>query len=121
MKHKSIITLIIGTLLTLPSWGADNEIDLHKKGESQTGSRNITAEYISAYISNKTLLYITYNDVIPSRITLREPSSNNIVWDYENPANNSIMVNLESLPNGIYIIEIYAFDQCWTGYIEIEE
>ena len=61
MKYKNIFSLIIGTLITLPVCSADNDIDLHKKGDSQTGSRSITTECVYAYIDNGTLLNITFN------------------------------------------------------------
>lgn len=120
MKYKSIFSLIIGTLITLPVCSADNDIDLHKKGDSQTGSRSITTECVYAYIDNGTLLNITYNGITPSRIRLYETPSNNIVWDYEYSPSCSIQANIELLPNGIYMLEISAFGQYWIGYIEIE-
>jgi hypothetical protein len=113
----SLLTALIVSLpiliVSLPVFGAENEIKLRKNG-THTGSR--TEVTVSATIDEQ-VFTVLFSDVPASCIAVYSVSTPNI-QNYA-PA-YSAQADLTSVPAGEYVVEIYAFDKWWTEYFEIE-
>lgn len=117
MSKKVIFSLLAALIVSLPIFGAENEIKLRKKG-TYTGSR--TEVTVSATIDEE-VLTVLFSDVTASSIAVYSASNPNTVLFTQNYAPAySAQADLTSLPAGEYVVEIYAFDEWWTGDFEIE-
>ncbi len=117
MLKKNLI-LLFAAMISLQVLAEEHEITLKKKPGNNTGSR--TEVFINASIEEQ-LLSIVYGDLTSSSIVIYDATNTNAVV-YDNnctPAYNT-QIDLENLSAGIYIIEIYAFNECWTGIFRID-
>lgn len=117
MRKKNIILLILAVVFTLPVF-AHSQISLRKQSGHQTGSR--TEQVVSASIDEQ-VLTVSFTDVTASSIVVYDATDPDTVLFSQNYAPAySAQADLTSLPAGEYVVEIYAFDEWWTGDFEIE-
>lgn len=117
-KMKNFLLLLMATFVSFPLFAAENEIQLWKKG-TYTGSRTIECT-INASL-NEQILTVSFSDITASSIIVFEESAPESVLFYQvySPA-YSVQAVLTSLTPGDYVVEIYAFDEWWTGCFIIE-
>lgn len=115
MKKKNILLLLLAVIVTLPVFGSKNEIQVRKKG-THTGSR--TEVIVNASIEDQ-MLTVSFSDVTASSIVVYDATDTVVFSQNYTPA-YSAQADLTSLPEGEYVVEIYAFDEWWTGDFEIE-
>lgn len=115
MRKKNIILLILAVVFTLPVF-AHSQISLRKQSGHQTGSR--TEQVVSASIDEQ-VLTVSFTDVTASSIVVYD-ATDTVVFSQNYAPAYSAQADLTSLPAGEYVVEIYAFDEWWTGDFEIE-
>lgn len=115
MRKKNIILLILAVVFTLPVF-AHSQISLRKQSGHQTGSR--TEQVVSASIDEQ-VLTVSFTDVTASSIVVYD-ATDTVVFSRNYAPAYSAQADLTSLPEGEYVVEIYAFDEWWTGDFEIE-
>ena len=115
MRKKNIFLLILAVVFTLPLF-ASTPISLKKQSGHQTGSR--TDQVVSALIDEH-VLTVSFTDVTASSIVVYD-ATDTVVFNQNYTPAYSAQADLTSLPAGEYVVEIYAFDEWWTGDFEIE-
>jgi hypothetical protein len=117
MMKKNYFMLLLAAIVTLPVFGSRNTIQVRKKG-SHTGSR--TEQVVNASI-NDLVLTVSFSDVTASGIVVYDATApDSILFSQNYAPAYSAQANLNSLSAGEYTVDIYAFDEWWTGDFEIE-
>ena len=118
MMKKYYLMLLLAAIVTLPVFGSRNSINVRKKG-THTGSR--TEQVVTASI-NDLVLTVSFTDVTASSIVVYGAiTPDSILFSQNYSPAYSAQANLNSLPTGEYTVDIFAFDEWWTGDFEIEE
>lgn len=116
MLKKNLI-LLFAAMISLQVLAEEHEITLKKKPGNNTGSR--TEVFINASIEEQ-LLSIVFGDLTSSSIIIYDATDiSPILYNNCTPEYN-LQIDLRSLSVGIYIIEIYAFNEWWTGTFRID-
>ena len=56
-----------------------------------------------------------------SQVIIRDAESGTVVYSAPYDATRQVVVNLSSLPEGLYELHLYAFGKWWWGEFEIDE
>lgn len=117
MNRKKIVIMLFAALFTLSLFAKD-DIIVRKKAGHETGSR--TEEVVTASI-NQQVLTVSFTDVTASSVVVYEESDpDTVLFSQTYAPAYTVQANLTTLPTGEYVVEIYAFDEWWTGDFEIE-
>lgn len=110
--------MFLAAIITFPLFAADHEITVRKKPGPIVGPRG---EGIVTASINAQVLTVSFSDVTSSSIVVYDATDPDTVLFSQNYAPAySAQADLTSLPAGEYVVEIYAFDEWWTGDFEIE-
>ena len=82
-----------------------------------TDPRSIECE-VTASLDDQ-VITVSFCELTESQIVVKN-STNQIVYNQNYIPAYSVQANLVSLPTGIYTLFIYAMDDWWYGYFEIE-
>ncbi len=105
-------------MISLQVLAEEHEITLKKKPGNNTGSR--TEVFINASIEEQ-LLSIVFGDLTSSSIVIYDATNtSSILYNNNCKPTCNLQIDLRSLSVGIYIIEIYAFNEWWTGTFRID-
>jgi hypothetical protein len=117
MNKKNILLLLLVAIVTLPVFGSKDVIQLRKNGP-HTGSRSEVV--VSASIEDQ-VLTVSFTDATASSIVVYEESDpDTVLFSQTYTPAYSVQANLTTLPAGDYVVEIYAFNEWWTGNFYIE-
>ena len=73
-----------------------------------------------AYIVNNTIT-IDYQMSTVSQVIILNADTQAVVYSAPYDATRQVVVNLSSLPEGLYELHLYAFGKWWWGEFEIDE
>ena len=106
-------------MFSLPLLAEENEIALRIKPGHESGSRTLE-DIVTASIDEQ-VLTASFTDVTASSIVVYdETDPYTVLLNQSYAPAYSAQVNLTSLPEGDYIVDIFAFDEWWTGSFSIE-
>ena len=72
-----------------------------------------------AYIIESTIT-INYPILTMSQVIVRDAETGAVVYSASYDATRQVIVNLSSLPEGLYELHLYAFGKRWWGEFEIQ-
>lgn len=118
---RKIYLLLMLTSLSCLSASAFGDLDLDPQ-DSPTNKedkkpRSIIMPITASIDSN--ILVILYDELLSSRLVIKEEFHDVPVFDQTYPASSSVQVDLSLLPSGNYYLYIYAYDTWWTGEFEL--
>ena len=124
MKKRVFALFLIGICMmnvSLLHAQKQGDIDLRTEDshESQTGGRSIDVAP-SAYIESA-FVTIDFPMFAESQVVIRDAESGTVVYSAPYDATLQVVVNLSSLPEGLYELHLYAFGKWWWGEFEIDE
>ena len=89
----------------------DIDLRMEDPRESQTGGRSIDVAP-SAYIESA-FVTIDFPMFAESQVVIRDAESGTVVYSAPYDATLQVVVNLSSLPEGLYELHLYAFGKWW--------
>lgn len=121
MKKLSLFfLLLISMAVSATAQKPQTLIELTQENtDTVPDGRSVIVEPV-AYVCGQCVA-ISYPMPTVSQVIIRDAESGTVVYSAPYDATRQVVVNLSSLPEGLYELHLYAFGKWWWGEFEIEE
>lgn len=111
-----LLIMLSNSSLFAQAW---SDIPLRKEMPQDDSIAGRSSSFVpEAYIIESTIT-INYPILTMSQVIVRDAETGAVVYSASYDATRQVIVNLSSLPEGLYELHLYAFGKWWWGEFEI--